>query len=142
MLRFEIRFNSRLKEQMKKTVKLYHLYDEDFFLNILNIWKESYFGINKLKILNNDIQSYRNFKNYKDHLLVKCIHEMGLDNILKDIDNNRDLFNSSPEASRTKIQIKKLVNNNKYTGEHDLIKELDDKILEVVSFYGLGRKVA
>lgn len=142
IMRYEIRLNKRINEQFMKTVKLYHLYDEDFFFQVLTIWKDSYFAISKLKVMKNNLTSYVNYKNYMISLALSNIQGKGLEYILKDIDLNRHFFKSTQEASRTKANIRKLVNKNEYSLENDLIKELDEKVLKVLSIYGLGKKVA
>ena len=61
--------------------------------------------------------------------------EIGLDQILSEIEANRDMFKSSVEASRCKAIIKKLANKTSYTEQSEQIIELDEKVRQAVKIY-------
>ncbi len=59
VLRYELRFTKRLKQQFSSEVKALDLYNEDFYIKVINRWLNSYFDIKK----NQNFQR-RGFPNY------------------------------------------------------------------------------
>lgn len=135
ILRFELRFKKRIKDQFGKIIFLSDLSDEDFYIMILNKWKEAYFEINKIKSLNLNKMEKVTSKEFKDYLLSYFILEKGLDQILNSVDTNRDKFKSSTEASRLKAEIKRIINNSNYSDNSELTLELDEKVIQAVKYY-------
>ena len=135
ILRYELRFLKRIKDQFGKVVLLSDLYDEDFYINILNKWKDSYFEISKINSLNLNKMENATSKEFKDYLLSNLIQEKGLDHILDIVDSNRNKFKSSIEASRLKAELKRIINNSNYSENNELILELDEKVNQAVKYY-------
>jgi hypothetical protein len=61
--------------------------------------------------------------------------EKGLEQVLSEIEANRDKFKSSVEASRCKAEIKKLASKTSCTEQSEQILELDEKVRQAVKFY-------
>ncbi len=49
VLRYELRFTKRLKQQFSSEVKAADLYNEDFYINMIDRWLTTYFDIKKIK---------------------------------------------------------------------------------------------
>lgn len=135
ILRYELRLLKRVKDQLGKVVLLSDLYDEEFYIKVLNIWKDSYFAINKINSLNLSKMKDATCKDFKNFLLSNFIQEKGLDQIFKIIDSNRGKFIRTEEASRLKADLKKIRNNNKYSDNNELMIELDEKVIKAVKYY-------
>ena len=134
VLRYELRFKSRIKDEFNKSVYISDLYNSDFYTSILNKWQEYYFLINRIPKINFNKMAYSTAGIYKDYLLTQFINEKGLDIILNDIDTNRDKFKTSVEASRCKDSIKKLFKNKNYLEPNDLINELDNEVKKAIIY--------
>jgi len=135
ILRFELRFKKRIKDQFGKVVLISDLYDEVFYIDILNRWKDSYFEINKINSLNLNKMEKATSKEFKDYLLSYLMNEKGLDQMLNIIDSNRDKFKRPVEASRLKRELKRIANNSNYSENNELILELDEKVKQAVKYY-------
>ena len=135
VLRFELRYEKRLKNQFNLLeVNASLLYDEDFYLRLLNNWKEEYSSILKL---NDIIPHYDYIKTPKDvskHLELLGIQSLGYDRVMKEIDNLKNLkVMTNPEYySRVKQRVNLLYNDSNLTSTSKLITELDKKIYEIV----------
>jgi len=135
LLRYEVRFKKRLKNEFKRILTLSDLYDEDFYIMILDKWKETYFQINKINQINYNKVENLTSKQAFDLIFSKLIIEKGLDSVLSDIDLLKDKFKSGVETSRCKRQIKELISKKKYTESNELIQELDNKVRQAVANY-------
>jgi len=135
ILRYELRFKKRIKDQFGKVILLSDLYDESFYIDILNRWEDSYFEINKINSLNLTKMENATSKEFKDYILSYFIQEKGLDQVLEMIDSNRNKFKSSIEASRLKAELKRITNNESYSESNELILELDEKVKQAVKYY-------
>jgi len=135
ILRYEVRFLKRIKDQFGRNVLLSDLFNQEFYIKVLNIWKDSYFAINKINSLNLSKMKDATCKDFKNFLLSNFIQEKGMDHILRIIDSNRNKFKSSIEASRLKADLKKIINNSNYSENNELILELDEKVRQAVKYY-------
>jgi uncharacterized protein YoaH (UPF0181 family) len=135
VLRIELRYLNRLKEQLGKPVYVCDLYNESFYTDILDRWKSAYFSINKIKQVKPDQMNYSTVRGFKESLALSQVMEKGLDQVLSEIEANRDKFKSSVEASRCKAEIKKLASKTSCTEQSEQILELDEKVRQAVKFY-------
>ncbi len=139
VVRYEMRFTGRLLSQFNMPeLRAEMLYDEIFYMNIINRWYEQYKNINKLretKII--DYSMIKTKEQLKTQALLLLIHEQGGElEFYKRIAEAQakgeltkkqafDLRNLIKEASKNKIQ----------TSESDVIIELDKKVKEAVKYY-------
>ena len=139
VLRYEQRYLNRLTTRLKVSeVKGALLYDEAFYIDLINRWKETYKNITKL----NDITL-----NFKAMTSKKEINTMGILSLVERVGGELEMLNQITEAQRqgdlTRKQAHDLRQTVKevckikegLTVENEAIKELDKKIIEAVKFY-------
>ncbi len=130
VLRYELRYTKRLKSQFQNEIKAYHLFDENFYIRVINQWAKEYFRINKQKKLKMDTIKMQGVKDLNDQMFLYALESMGGEQVLFEIfeseraSGNLDRF----KHKRFKDRIKRIVNNPKYFEPNDSILELDQKI--------------
>jgi len=127
LLRPELRYLHRIKDQFKKVITAKHLYDPTFFAQLTEQWKANFNNIRKVKSLA-PIQNNMTPDQFKDYLLADYIQQNGMDNILKKVDNHKDSITNKKAVQRIKDSIK---NSKHLIIENPLIAELDYKINDV-----------
>lgn len=135
MLRYELRYKTNLKEQVKQSVKVTDLYDYTFFSKMINRWKQNYYSINKQQKINLESKTFSTTKDFIEFLALNYIIEKGVDDILNVITSNSSKFNRPVEVSRTKRKIKELISNKKFSIPNELIQELDKKVNENAEYF-------
>ncbi|TVL97280.1 MAG: hypothetical protein CV087_22540 [Candidatus Brocadia sp. WS118] len=140
VLRYELRFTKRLPEQLneKKAVSVLKLYDENFYISVLEKWKSEYFKIqrlNRLKITGAiKMSSVREFVN---QLALIGLTNIGGEAIaLEMIENaksNGEL--DKMQYKRFKDKIRELATNESYLELNEAIFELDSKVRQAVNYY-------
>lgn len=137
VLRYEMRFKDRLREQLKRpeiTASL--LYDEVFYSGLVNRWKDEYFSIQKINSKLISMKPTGSKKELAENLALFTILEMGQPQVLNKVkewqergDINKkqayDLRTFIKELSKTPIDEK----------GNDLINELNRKIKEGARYW-------
>jgi hypothetical protein len=97
---------------------------------MVNKWLAEYEAIEKLNILNVNYEAMKTPKDFKDHLLMMQINELGQLKTFEMIEQMRQMgVMDRPESySRLKSDIKQLYSNPKHTIESELITELNEKV--------------
>lgn len=132
VLRYELRFMKNIANQFKQEkVLLSDLYDEVFYMRIINSWSDEYFKIKKNKLLTPKISNMTN-KEAQERLLSSLITMFGQNEVNNIVDSWKSHFSTSKEAQRFK---KSLINLKDLTEESPLIKELDEKINSIQEYY-------
>jgi len=139
VLRYEQRFTQRLASQFgvpKVTGAL--LFDEGFYIGLMNRWKDSYNNIQKI----NDIQI-----NFEAMKTKQELHKMGVLALTELVGGQMDFIAMINEAANKGVltrkqayDLRKTVNDacnvkDGLTTQSDAIQELDKKISEAVRFY-------
>lgn len=138
ILRNELRYTSRLSKQFNMPkILAKDLYSEDFYIGMVDRWYNEYLNIDKLKELNLNFQVMKQPKDFYQHILLLKFSEMGLPNLLAIVEQMKaqNVFAHNEYYSRLKSEIKgyfKVQDPNQNT---ELIKELDQKMLQAKENY-------
>lgn len=139
VLRYEQRHKKRLPEIFnveKVTVSM--LYNEKFYIDLLNRWKENYFAIKKI----NDITL-----NFETMRTKTDLYNLGVLALVQMAGGELNFISQMQEAKRTGVLTKKQAFDLKQavihackersgiTDRNDCILELDKKVKEAVKFY-------
>jgi hypothetical protein len=132
VLRYELRFMSRLPKQFNKAiVTAQDLYNEAFYIDMLQRWIDEYNMIQKHKLLTPKTEFMTN-KEATDYFLAMLIEIQGQNNALEMANHLKDRFTNPREFKRFKAKINGLKD---LTQESDLIKELGTKINRVKNHF-------
>tara|TARA_R110000765_G_scaffold66328_1_gene128350 strand:- start:1039 stop:1950 length:912 start_codon:yes stop_codon:yes gene_type:complete len=132
VLRFEVRFKNRLLKQFnRQSLTAEDLYDEVFYIEVIDRWFLEYLNIKKNKVMNPNIESLTS-KQAKDFLLSALVDEIGQNKVVEMVGNWKGKFTTNKEAQRFKNSLQRLPG---LTLESDLINELDDKVSLVKRHY-------
>lgn len=133
VIRYELRFMKRLPKQFKKPhIYVSDLYDEEFYIKIIDLWTREYLEIKKNKLLTPKINSKMTNKDAKEYLLSALIDVFGQNEVNKLAEQWKDNFSTNKEAHRFKKSLQELKG---LTEESPLIKELDEKVMMEKDYY-------
>jgi hypothetical protein len=139
ILRYELRYTSRLPYQFKKAqIQAKDLYNEVFYIDMVDRWINEYESINK----NNSILDKMNTKQIKtpkdfmDQMALLQIKEVGMQKTLESIEQMKaqNQFKHKEYYSRLKADIKELCKTDVLTEGSSLIAELDKKVKQVKEY--------
>ena len=138
VLRYEMRFKSRLREQFKTdslTADL--LYNEAFYIAIIDRWYNEYKAINKLNDLTLNFEQMKTVKEFKTAGLLTLIDQQGgeLAMLQKINEAQKKGELTKKQAFDFRKEIKEACKMKFATIQSDVIKELDQKIYEAKRFY-------
>lgn len=138
VLRYEIRFKSRLREQFKQPeVKALNLYDERFYMGLINRWQDEYKAISKINTIH---------LNFKDMKTKRELYNAGLATLIAQQGGELALIEQINEAFQTgqltkkqaydlRQAVKDACQSEVATMESDAIKELNEKVKQAARFY-------
>lgn len=138
VLRYEMRFTSRLAKQFKEAeITASSLSDEKFYMAVFDKWLAEYEAINKLHSINFNLSNMNSPKDFKKQLELFAINMIGQDRIMQEIENMRHqkAFDKPEYYSRLKKEIKELCKTPELTASSDLVAELDKKIKSSKKYY-------
>lgn len=138
VLRYEMRFKSRLKEQFKTDeVKASILYNESFYMALIDRWHNEYKAINKLNDLTINFEQMKTVKEFKIAGLLTLIEQQGgeLAMLQKIIEAQKKGELTKKQAFDFRKEVKTACKMQFVTVQSDVINELDQKIKEAVKFY-------
>ena len=137
LLRYEFRLKNHLSQQLKTTeLNVSRLYNEQFYKELINIWKAEYNSIYKYKQHNINLNSINNVKQFKSRILLEGIKSLGGESeALKIIEQakNQGYFKNKMQVKRFKDLVKSICNEPNSSFESDAIDELNKKINEIQS---------
>lgn len=131
VLRYEMRFTSRLPKQFNQTeITASSLSDEKFYMAIFDKWLVEYEAINKLHSINFNLSNMNSPKDFWKQVNLMAINLIGQDKIMQEVENLRHqrAFDKPEYYSRLKKEIKELCKTPEMTASSDLVAELDKKI--------------
>jgi len=137
ILRYELRYTSRLLKQFNKsTLQAKELSTEPFYLDMVSRWINEYKVIQKNSIINFNLESMKHPKDFFTQLVLLKINELGQNNVLELVEQLKaqNVFAHPEYYSRLKADIKKLCKTEDITESADLITELDKKINQVKEY--------
>lgn len=133
LLRYELRLMSRINNQLNNNVKLESLYDEQVYMQIIDLWIDEYNNINKNKLLRPmDTNTELTPKTAKDILLCALIEKVGMNEVIELTDQWNESFTNAKSKRRF---INELNSMKELAQESDLILELDKKVNKLKEFY-------
>ena len=139
VLRYEMRFYRRLLEQFNvPELRAEMLYNEQFYIGIINRWHDEYKNINKLRKINEiDYTMIKTTKQLTEQALLFLINSKGGEiEFLKGIaEAQRKGMLTKKQAFDFREKVKEASRSIILTSESDVITELDKKINEAVRFY-------
>ena len=139
VLRYEMRYYRQLLKQFNLTeLRAETLYNEKFYIDIINRWHTEYKNINKIRNTNNiNYNMIKTKEQLKRQALLLLIHEQG-----GELEFYKKIAEAQAKGDLTKKQafdlrnlIKKTGKSEIFTCESEVITELDKKIKEAVIYY-------
>ena len=138
LLRYELRFKNRVKAQFKDTILARQLYQEDFYIKALDIWKAQYFAINRLHRLKmKDSVNIEGVKGLVNQLALIGLQQLGGEAaLLEMVQQSRQSGQlAKMQAQRLKKKIKNLASTPEAIEENHCLEELDEKVKRQVRHY-------
>lgn len=140
ILRYELRYTSRLPYQFnREQIKAKDLYDESFYIEMVNRWLNEYKNINKNNLILDkmDIDKIETPKDFLYQLALLQIKDVGIDKVFESIEQlkKQNQFKHKEYYSRLKADIKNLCKSEVLTESSTLLAELDKKVIQVKKYY-------
>ena len=140
VLRYEFRWLRRLSEAFNiAEVKASTLYQDSFYIEAINRWKQSYFSIRKQKDLNFNMQCMNSVKDFEQLIYLAGLKTLfgGEREALEAVELAKKLgvFKHKMQPQRIKDKIKELNKLSNQITEPEAIQELDSKVKEAVRYY-------
>lgn len=138
VLRYELRYMSRLPQQFNVfSVTAKMLYDEVFYIDLIDRWHNEYEGITKTNIINLNHDKMNKPKDFITQMALLKINELGLNKTLQLVEElkAKKCFQHKEYYSRLKADIKKLHKAYEPEQPNELISELNKKISQVKGYY-------
>lgn len=138
VLRYEIRYQKRLAKQFKEPeIRAYTLYDESFYIKLIEIYVTDYKSIHKHSQINLDTDNMRTPKDFWDQMALLMIDRIGQSGVVDLVEEMRakEVFDKPEYYSRLKKEIRE--KSKKFTASDStpLIEELEGKISALKRYY-------
>lgn len=139
LLRYEIRHKGRLNKQFNLSeVTAKTLFDEKFYIKLIDIWINEYLNIeklNRLTITNMEhIKTPRDAENMIFGVLLNKCGQDEIENIIADM-KAKNIYSDPKYYSRLKTKLKELANKPEISEHSELITELNNNIKSLKDFY-------
>jgi hypothetical protein len=134
LLRYEIRFLNKLKEQFKMSViTAKTLSDKEFFSMVAERCYKEYLNLPKRREINH-LPLIRSPKDIERFLSTLGLYTIGFDNMNEHLENSKNAgaICSRANFSRCKNKLKELISRKTITVDSDLIMEFDQKMKEAM----------
>ena len=138
VLRYEMRYTSRLPKQFKQTeVTASNLSEELFYMSVFDKWYAEYEAINKLHSINFNLSDMQSPKDFWKQINLMAVNMIGQDKIMQEIESLRckKAFSKPEYYSRLKKDVRDLCKTSEMTSSSDLVTELDKKIKASKRYY-------
>jgi hypothetical protein len=129
LLRHEVRI-LKPKKYFNGTVTLNQLKDKGFYSKCVDKWSDEYSSIKKISSIMPDYAMVKDAKNFNDYILAKYLNLVGVDEVLRipeDFKKNK-IFDREEYYSRVRRKLLERLEYISQFSEHDLAKELNEKI--------------
>ena len=138
LLRYEMRFKTRLRQQFNQTeVRASLLYDEPFYMGIINRWYNEYKAIQKINEITLNFAAMRTKREFYKAGLLTLIEKSGGE--LAMINQINEAYQTSKLTKKEAFDLRQAVKDackaEFATVESDLIQELNEKVKQSVRFY-------
>lgn len=138
VIRYELRFESRLAKQFNETtLTADRLYEEKFYINLIDKWHEEYKIIQKNKRFNLNYDTMKKPKDLITQMALLKMSEIGQDGMMQFIEELKanNCFEHKEYYSRLKADIKRSLATYQTEQPNELISELSQKIKRVTEYY-------
>lgn len=138
VLRYELRYVSRLPQQFNTSkVIAKTLFEEQFYINLIDRWQAEYEAINKLNYSSINYNKMNKPKDFINQMAAMYINTIGQSEALKLVEQMKasNCFEHKEYYSRVKQDIKKLSKSYEPDNKNELIAELSKKIKQVKQHY-------
>ena len=139
VLRYEQRYTKRIASQFKVSeVTGAMLYDEAFYIGLLNRWEGAYMAIPKINDVSLNFQAMKN---------TRQLYKMGVLSLIEQVGGQLQMIEQINEAQKRgelskkqAFDLRKTINEacrikDDLTVPNEAIKELDKKVSEAVKYY-------
>lgn len=140
--RYTLRYEQRHKERLNNTFKVKRvtgamLFDEAFYMQIIDKWHEAYSRIEKINDVNINFNTMTGKKDLYMLGVASLIEQQGGElHLLEQIKEAQQMKNlSKKQASDLRQAIKEASKSSIGMIENEAIQELDKKVIEAVKFY-------
>ncbi len=138
LLKYEMRFNGRLSQQMGvDDVKASTLFESGFYRQMIKRYQDNYFAISKLNQVKTDVMSeIKTVSDAFNVLVARLINgsdQMQITAFLEELKESR-VFDDRKNYTRLKRKIQEVATKAGVTTSDELIKELDDEIKNVGAY--------
>jgi len=137
VLRYELRFTKRLKEQFSSEVKAADLYNENFYINIIKRWLTTYFDIKKIKTFKDEDFQMKDIRDLREYALaLSFMDELRLEVVMNRLEQARETGEMTNRTYyRCKSEVNRLLENKIHFEPNDCILELDRKVTQAAKYY-------
>lgn len=138
VLRYELRFTSRLPQQFNRAeVMASTLYDEQFYISMVRHWIDEYKAIHKINSITFNLTEMKSPKDFRKQLELITINAIGQDRLMQMIEEMRlkKAFDKPEYYSRLKKELRELSRSPDLTIASDMVAELDKKIEAARQYY-------
>lgn len=138
LLKYEMRFNGRLPQQMGvPDVKASTLSESGFYRQMIKRYQENYFAISKLNQVKTDVMSeIKTVSDAFDMLVARLINGSDQTQITAFVEELKEakVFEDRKNYTRLKRKIQEVATKAGVTTSDELIRELDDEIKNVGAY--------
>jgi hypothetical protein len=139
LLRYERSFKQRVCQQLNRSeLKASTLYDDNFYIEIIDRWAVDYQRINKGKDFKKlDYNMIKNVSEVKTQGVLFYIESRGgLTNVLNEVKQAQTAgVLTSKQAQRIRDEYRSVSNNKLFVDDNELMQELDAKVKQVQRYY-------
>ncbi len=137
VLRYELRFTKRLKQQFSSEVKAADLYNENFYINIIKRWLTTYFDIKKIKTFKDEDFKMKDIRDLREYALaLSFMDELRLEVVMNRLEQARETGEMTNRTYyRCKSEVNRLLENKIHFEPNDCILELDRKVTQAAKYY-------
>lgn len=131
ILRYEYRLTKRVAKSLKQSIiEAKNLFDEQFYMLIIDKYVEEFENINKISRINFNLDYMKSPNDFIMQMALLKIQEIGQNETMSIIEEMRSkqVFDKKEYYSRLKRKIRKLCQAPSITESNDLINELEQKI--------------
>lgn len=138
ILRYEISYKRRLSKQLKEPeIKASKLYDEQFYIKLINKYVSDFKSIHKNAQICLDIDNMKTPKDFWDQMALLMIDNIGQNGAVDLVEELRakQVFDKPEYYSRLKKEIRDKSKEFSISDSTPIIKELDSKVSALKKYY-------
>lgn len=138
LLKYEMRFNGRLSQQIKiPEIKASTLSDKEFYRQMIKLYQNNYFSISKhIQIKTNVMNEIKTVSDAFEILIARLISQSDQTQIAAFLEELKEakVFEDRKSYTRLKKKIQEISNKAEISVSDELIKELDNEIKNIGTY--------